>query len=93
MNAPVRTDEITGLKIFNTRAAKATDKITGKGYSAIDDQALKELPPPPPGAKFNAEEQAKYRGLKDWRVWWLLFVGIVLAIYGFFVWLRIQHPW
>ena len=39
------------------------------------------------------EEQARYRGLKDWRMWWLLFVGIVLAIYGFFVWLRIQHPW
>ncbi len=67
MNAPVRTDEITGLKIFNTRAAKATDKITGKGYSAIDDQALKVLPPPPPGAKFNAEEQAKYRAFKEAR--------------------------
>jgi SSS family solute:Na+ symporter len=39
------------------------------------------------------EEQARYRGLKDWRVWWLLFVGIVLAIYSFFIWLRIQHPW
>ena len=40
MNAPIRTDAITGLKIFSTRAAKATDKITGKGYSEIDDQAL-----------------------------------------------------
>lgn len=39
------------------------------------------------------EEQARYRGLKDWRIWWLLFVGIVLAIYGVFVWLRIQQPW
>jgi cyclohexanone monooxygenase len=67
MNAPVRTDEMTGLKIFNTRAAKATDKITGKGYSAIDDQALKELPPPPKGARFNAEEQAKYRAFKEAR--------------------------
>ena len=47
MNAPIRTDAITGLKIFNTRAAIATDKIRGKGYSEIDDQALKELPPPP----------------------------------------------
>jgi cyclohexanone monooxygenase len=67
MNAPVRTDAITGLKIFNTRAAKATEKIAGKGYSAIDDQALKELPPPPPGARFNAEEQAKYRAFKEAR--------------------------
>lgn len=39
------------------------------------------------------EEQARYRGLKDWRVWWLLFVSIVLSIYGFFLWHRIQHPW
>jgi cyclohexanone monooxygenase len=67
MNAPIRTDALTGLKIFNTRAAKATDKITGKGYSAVDDRALKELPPPPPGARFNAEEQAKYRAYKEAR--------------------------
>jgi SSS family solute:Na+ symporter len=39
------------------------------------------------------EERAKYRGLKDWRIWWALFVGIVLAIYGFFLWFRFQHPW
>jgi len=39
------------------------------------------------------EERAKYRGLKDWRIWWALFVGIVLSIYGFFLWYRFQHPW
>ena len=59
--------ETTGLKIFNTRAAKATEKIAGKGYSAIDDEALKTLPPPPPGAAFNAEEQARYRAFKEAR--------------------------
>ena len=63
----IRTDEITGLKIFNTRAAKATEKIAGKGYSAIDDEQLKVLPPPPRGAVFNAEEQAKYRAFKEAR--------------------------
>ena len=67
MNAPIRTDQITGLKLFSTRAAKATDRIAGKGYSAIDNAALKELPPPPPGARFNAEEQAKYRAFKEAR--------------------------
>ena len=39
------------------------------------------------------EEQNKYRGLKDWRVWWALFVAIVLAIYAFFLWYRFRHPW
>src|SRR6201747_1551143 len=63
----IQTDETTGLKIFNTRAAKATEKIAGKGYSTIDDEALKTLPPPPPGAVFNAEEQAKYRAFKEAR--------------------------
>jgi cyclohexanone monooxygenase len=67
MTQAIRTHEITGLKIFNTRTAKANDKIAGKGYSAIDDQALKDLPPPPPGAVFNAEEQAKYRAYKEAR--------------------------
>lgn len=39
------------------------------------------------------EEQQKYGGLKDWRIWWALFVGIILCIYGFFLWYRIRHPW
>src|SRR5258707_608405 len=67
MTLAIRTDEATGLKVFNTRAAKATDKIAGKGYSAIEDEALKTLPPPPPGAVFDAEEQAKYRAFKEAR--------------------------
>ena len=67
MSVPLRIDETTGFKVFNTRAAKATDKIAGKGYSPIDDAALKTLPPPPPGAVFDAEEQAKYRAFKEAR--------------------------
>ncbi len=67
MTLPIRTDEATGLKIFNTRAAKATEKIAGKGYSPVADEVLKTLPPPPPGAAFNAEEQAKYRAFKEAR--------------------------
>jgi SSS family solute:Na+ symporter len=39
------------------------------------------------------DEQQKYRGFKDWRVWWGIFVGIVLSIYAFFIWYRIRHPW
>ena len=60
-------DPATGLKTFDTRAAKATDKIAGKGYSIVTDDALKVLPPPPPGAVFDAEEQAKYRAFKEAR--------------------------
>ena len=67
MNAAIRIDPETGLKVFNTRAAKATDKIQGKGYSIVEDDALKTLPPPPPGAAFNAEEQARYRDFKEAR--------------------------
>jgi SSS family solute:Na+ symporter len=44
-------------------------------------------------AALPAEEQQRYRGWKDFRIWWLLFVGMVLCIYGFFLWRRIQHPW
>ena len=61
MNAPVRTDPVTGLKVFNTRAATASAGIAGGGYAIIADEALKTLPEPPPGASFGAEEQARYR--------------------------------
>ncbi|HKK31361.1 MAG TPA: NAD(P)/FAD-dependent oxidoreductase, partial [Alphaproteobacteria bacterium] len=67
MNASVRIDPETGRKIFNTRAAKATDKIAGKGYSIVTDEKLKTLPEPPPGAKFDVAEQAKYREYKEER--------------------------
>ncbi len=63
----VRTDPDTGRKIFNTRAAKASAKIEGKGYSPITDESLKTLPPEPPGAVFDSAEQAKYREFKEAR--------------------------
>ena len=62
----VRIDPETGQKLFRTRAARSLD-IRGKGYTEIKDEALKTLPPPPPGAVFNAEEQARYRNFKEAR--------------------------
>ncbi len=67
MTPPIRIDEATGLKLFNTRAAKATEKIAGKGYSAVSDESLKVLPAAPPAAVFNADEQARYREFKESR--------------------------
>src|ERR1700730_10615567 len=67
MNDAVRIDPETGLKVFNTRAAKASEKMTGRGYSVVTDQRLTELPTMPAGATFNAEEQAKYRAFKEAR--------------------------
>jgi cyclohexanone monooxygenase len=63
----VQTDPKTGRKIFNTRAAMATDRIAGKGYSVVTDEALTALPELPAGAVFDAEEQAKYRAFREAR--------------------------
>ncbi len=65
--AAISLDPSSGLKVFNTRAAKANDKIAGKGYSTISDEKLKTLPEAPVGAVFNAQEQAKYREFKEAR--------------------------
>ena len=67
MTEAVAIDPATGLKRFHTRAAKASDKISGKGYSVIADAALTTLPELPAGATFNAEEQARYRAFKEAR--------------------------
>ena len=67
MSNAIRIDPATGLKVFDTRAAKATERIQGRGYAVIDDESLKTLPPQPVGAKFDAEEQAKYRRFKEAR--------------------------
>ena len=63
----IRIDPQTGFKLFDTRAATTTGHIDGSGYAVISDEALKTLPPPPAGAVFNAEEQAKYREFKEAR--------------------------
>ncbi|HWB54400.1 MAG TPA: sodium/solute symporter [Tepidisphaeraceae bacterium] len=64
--------------------------------------SLLTAPPPPEKvegivwsrryANLPEEERKRYRGLKDFRIWWLLFVIIILCIYGFFVWFRLQYP-
>ena len=61
-------------------APPPNEKIAG----IIWNKSYLSLPP---------DEQKHYRGLKDWRIWWGVFVGIVLAIYAFFLWQRIRHPW
>jgi NADPH-dependent 2,4-dienoyl-CoA reductase/sulfur reductase-like enzyme len=63
----ITVDPGTGLKIFNTRAAKAPVDITGKGYSIVEDEGLKILPAQTPGASFTAEERAKYQEFKEFR--------------------------
>ena len=67
MTEAVRTDPETGLKVFNTRAAGTDAEVTCSGYAVVNDDGLKILPPPPPGATFNADEQAKYRAFKEAR--------------------------
>jgi hypothetical protein len=34
------------------------------------------------------EERAKYKGWKDFRIWWAAFVFGILAIYAFFFWFQ-----
>ena len=67
MTQSIRVDPASGLKVFDTRAAKANERIAGKGYSVVTDAALTALPELPAGATFNAEEQAKYRAFKEAR--------------------------
>jgi hypothetical protein len=33
----------------------------------------------------------QYRGWKDFRIWWLLFVTAVLSIYGYFIWFAVSR--
>ena len=63
----ISIDPDTGLKIFDTRAAKASDKIQGQGYEVNPNASLKTLPEVSTDAKFGAVEQAKYREFKEQR--------------------------
>ena len=57
----ISIDPTTGRKVFDTRAAIASDRIAGRGYGVVEDERLTAFPDPPAGAVFDAEEQARYR--------------------------------
>ncbi|MDZ7684695.1 MAG: hypothetical protein U5O39_06530 [Gammaproteobacteria bacterium] len=63
----ISIDPESGAKRFNTRASIANERIRGKGYSVLEDESSKVLPDAPPGAVFDATEQAKYREFKEAR--------------------------
>jgi len=64
---PIRIDPATGHKLFNTRAAKASDRIEGKGYDVVTDAELITLPAFKADATFNEEAQARYRQFNEVR--------------------------
>ena len=62
----VRTDPVTGRKLFNTRAQPA-GRIAGAGYSVVADAAKLTLPEARAGTAFDAEKQARYREFTEER--------------------------
>tara|TARA_Y100001936_G_scaffold29525_1_gene27722 strand:- start:45668 stop:47521 length:1854 start_codon:yes stop_codon:yes gene_type:complete len=63
----ISIDPETGLKIFDTRASKSSEKIRGHGYEVNPNLALKTLPETSSNATFDAVEQKKYREFKEQR--------------------------
>jgi len=65
--------------------------------------AVSLLTAPPPAEKVDPiiwnrsylnlppDERQRYSGWKDFRIWWLLFVVSVLAIYGLFLWFDLSR--
>jgi cyclohexanone monooxygenase len=63
----VTIDPASGRKVFNTRAAKASERIAGSGYGVQTDERLKSLPEQRAGDIFNEAAQATYRQFKEAR--------------------------
>ena len=57
----VRIDPATGRKLFNTRAAKASARIVGKGYDVLDNPDLVTIPEAKRDISFDAQAQAQQR--------------------------------
>jgi cation diffusion facilitator CzcD-associated flavoprotein CzcO len=63
----VRIDPATGHKLFNTRAAKASARIVGKGYDVLDAPELVSMPEAKADVTFDAEAQAHQRAFIEAR--------------------------
>ena len=66
-NPPIRIDPATGRKLFNTRAAPASDRIVGSGYDVVTDEQLLTLPDFKVDASFDEDAQAQYREFNEVR--------------------------
>jgi SSS family solute:Na+ symporter len=60
--------------------------------AAPAQEKVKDIIWSPQYAPLPLAERRRYHGWMDLRLWWLIFIGTVLAIYGFFLWFRFQHP-
>ena len=63
----VRIDPATGHKLFNTRAAKGSAQIVGKGYDVLDNPELVSMPDAKADVTFDAEAQAHQRAFIEAR--------------------------
>ncbi len=67
MSEAIRIDPGTGLKLFNTRAEKASDRIQGRGYKVIDEERFITMPAYKPDAAFDEIAKGKIRKFNDAR--------------------------
>jgi SSS family solute:Na+ symporter len=58
--------------------APSPDQVQG----IIWNRSYLSLPP---------DERARYRGWKNYIIWWALFVAIVLSLYGYFLWFDLSR--
>ena len=63
----IRIDPETGLKLFNTRAGLASEKIAGKGYGVVENAKYRAMPAFKPDAAYDAEAKARIRDFNDAR--------------------------
>jgi len=57
-----------------------------------DPEKIKGIIWSPRYALLPPDQQAKYSGWKDFRIWWLIFVAIIWVIYSAFLIYRLRHP-
>jgi Na+/proline symporter len=57
-------------------------KATAESESILWNRSYLSLP---------ADLKRRYSGWKDFRLWWLVFILTVLAIYGFFLWFDLSR--
>ena len=67
--AAINVDPATGLKTFDTRAAKATDKIAGKGYSVVERRTPQGASRAPAGRQVRRRGAGEVPGVQGGPPW------------------------
>jgi SSS family solute:Na+ symporter len=89
---PIRADSVDGPNVLEYSSVEPNPPLAAAAFGTPPLDQIESIIWTRQYARLPLEEKRRYHGIKDFRIWWLIFVAIILGIYAFFLWFRLRYP-